>query len=133
MRGTFPLLGKTAGAMHKRPQSIAFMFYARLKSVLFCALLCLHSFNVHASENGLKYFRSDHGLADPSVGSLPSDLDATGTLRWRVPMDPGHSTPIVSGGKIFLTTYQTDSRELAVLALDEKTGRTLWRNAINVE
>jgi hypothetical protein len=132
-RGTFPLPGKTAGAMHMRLQFIALMFYARLKFGFFSALVCLLTLNLHASENGLKYFRSDHGLADPSVGNLPSDLDAPGALRWRVPMDPGHSTPIVSGGKIFLTTYQTDSRELAVLALDEKTGRTLWRNAINVE
>ena len=104
--------------------------YVRL---FLCAFACLLTLNIHASENGLKYFRSDHGLADPSVGSLPSDLDSPGALRWRVPMDPGHSTPIVSGGKIFLTTYKAESRELAVLALDEKTGRALWRNTINVE
>jgi outer membrane protein assembly factor BamB len=45
-------------------------------------------------------------------------------------MDSGHSTPVLRAGKIFLTTYRPDSKELAVVALDEKTGAQLWRNAI---
>ena len=83
-----------------------------------------------AGEN--KYFRSDHGVAGPAAGALPADLNAPAALRWRVPLPPGHSSPIVSGGRIFLTTYTAADHELATVALDEATGRQLWRRPIKV-
>ena len=111
------------------------MCCSRVKSLLLQVAALLGCFPLlgRAAEGDLKYFRSDHGLADAACGGLPSQVDAPGALRWRVPLEPGHSTPILSGGKIFLTGYQADSHELTVLALDEKTGQTLWRNAIKVE
>jgi outer membrane protein assembly factor BamB len=110
------------------------MSICRKKILLFsiCAFVCAVWLDGQAAESGVKYFRSNHGLADPSCGALPSQFDAPGTLRWRVPLDPGHATPILSGGRIFLTAYQPDSLELTVLALDANTGRTLWRNGVVV-
>lgn len=35
----------------------------------------------------------------------------------------GHSSPVVAGGKVWLTTALEEERSLRVLALDEKTGR----------
>ncbi len=97
-----------------------------------CAFLFAVWLDGQAAESDLKYFHSNHGLADPSCGALPSEFDAPGTLRWRVPMDTGHSTPVLSGGKIFLTAYHEESHELTVLALDASTGRLLWRNGVTV-
>jgi outer membrane protein assembly factor BamB len=85
-----------------------------------------------AAESDVNYFRSNHGLADPSCGVLPSQFDTPGTLRWRVPLDPGHATPILRAGRIFLTAYRADSHELTVLALDADTGAILWRNGVMV-
>lgn len=79
-----------------------------------------------ADEAPFHYFRSDQGLQS-GAGPLPSDLNAPGSLVWRVGLDSGHSTPILSADKIFLTTYRTSSKELAVVALNEKTGEQLWR------
>src|SRR5439155_26418431 len=78
-----------------------------------------------------KYFRSDNGGAGSAAGPLPGDFVAPGALRWRVPVDSGHSTPILCDGKIFLTTYRAASKELATVALDENTGETLWRCPIS--
>ncbi len=86
-----------------------------------------------AEATGPVYFRSNEGLADPAQSPLPARLDNTGALRWRIPLDPGHSTPILSSGKIFLTAYHAETHELTVMALDEKTGRILWRNGTSVE
>jgi outer membrane protein assembly factor BamB len=110
------------------------MLNRRMKTVLLsiCVLTCAACFEGHAAESDAQYFRSNHGLADVSCGVLPSQFDAPGALRWRVPLSPGHATPIVSGGKIFLTAYQAESNELAVLALDATTGRILWRNGVTV-
>lgn len=76
-----------------------------------------------------RYFRSDAGVARPA-GSLPNNFDTPETLRWRVPLDPGRSTPILHDGKIFLTTYRAESKELATVELDQTSGRLLWRNPL---
>ncbi len=104
------------------------------KVVLFsvCVLVCALGPDGNAAEGEANYFRSNHGLADPACGALPAHLDAPGALRWRVPLEPGHATPILSGGRIFLTGYQAEQHELTVLALDAKAGRILWRKGVTV-
>ena len=84
-----------------------------------------------AAENTarLQYFRSDGGVTK-SAEPFPSDLDAPEALRWRVSLDSGHSSPVLRSGKIYLTTWRSESRELATVALDEATGKVLWRNPI---
>src|SRR5690349_17002082 len=76
------------------------------------------------------YFRSDSGIADSSVGHLPDQLEGAEVLRWRVPVDSGHSTPTLAGGKIFLTTYRPEERELATVAFDQNTGELAWKRAL---
>jgi outer membrane protein assembly factor BamB len=97
-----------------------------------CALAWVLSFDAQSAETAA-YFRSNHGLADASNGALPSQFDSPEALRWRVPLDPGHSTPIVAGGRIYLTSYHADARQLTALALDAETGRILWKNGVTVE
>jgi outer membrane protein assembly factor BamB len=75
----------------------------------------------------ISYFRSDGGVA-VSNDPLPDNLSDAEAVLWRTPLDGGHSTPILSAGKIFITTW--NGKELATVALDEKTGKLLWRNAI---
>ncbi|HEX4608823.1 MAG TPA: PQQ-binding-like beta-propeller repeat protein [Urbifossiella sp.] len=50
-------------------------------------------------------------------------------LRWKAPdIGPGYSSPAVAGGKVFIQTTRGD-QEFA-LALDEKTGKELWKSPI---
>lgn len=86
-----------------------------------------------AGSTDARYFRSDDGVAGSGAGPLPDSFDAPGALRWRIPIDPGHSTPILVNGRIFLTTYRAESKELATIALDANAGQTLWRGPIAVE
>jgi len=79
----------------------------------------------------LKYFRSDFGVADRSVGSLPDELDKPGALLWRVPLEPGQSSPILYNGTVFLTTYRSETKELATVALDCATGATRWKRVLS--
>lgn len=84
------------------------------------------------NETRFKYFRYDAGIADAKAGPLPERFDAPGSLCWRTPMDSGQSTPIVQNGKMFLTTYREAGRELATVAVDQKTGEVLWRRTVPV-
>ena len=86
-------------------------------------LLFLLLFSMHAMGANPIYFRSDYGCVDTG-GNLPKNFDA---LIWKVPLAAGHSTPIVCDGRIFLTTYDSGSNEMATVALDEKSGRRLWK------
>jgi len=99
----------------------------------FCLSVAIN--RIQASESAAatsKYFRSDAGLATGN-GELPERLDDAEVLSWRQTMDSGHSTPILAAGKIFLTSYRPESKELAVVALDEVSGRLLWRRPLNPE
>ncbi len=79
-----------------------------------------------------KYFRCDGGVASPGCGPLPDTLDTANGLRWKAPLDPGQSTPIIADGRIFLTTYGAAAKELATVALDLATGKTIWKRVVPV-
>jgi outer membrane protein assembly factor BamB len=85
------------------------------------------------SPNPVTFFRSDAGIAGTNTRSLPDKFDAPTKLRWRTPVDSGQSTPIVAQGRIFLTTYHKEDRELATVALDQQSGRVLWKQIVPVE
>jgi outer membrane protein assembly factor BamB len=71
------------------------------------------------------YFRHDRGLADRDERSLPDDLSAKETLKWRTPLAPGHSSPCISGDAIYLTTFD-EQKKLHTVALDRATGKLRW-------
>lgn len=79
------------------------------------------------AKSEVKYFRSDLGMPESGAGSLPDDLAKPEALLWRVPLDPGQSSPTVCKGSIFLTTYRSATKELATIALDGTTGAVLWK------
>jgi len=79
------------------------------------------------------FFRSDAGIAGTNSGSLPDQFDAPTRLCWRTRVDHGQSTPIVSKGRVFLTTYRAADRELATVALDRESGQILWRQKTPVK
>jgi len=104
-------------------------FIKRSLRLLAVSLLILDSVPGHTADPTITYFRSDAGLQTGS-GPLPDRLDDPHLLKWRVAVDSGHSTPVLRPGKIFLTTYRPATRELALEALDEQTGHSLWRRAV---
>lgn len=80
-----------------------------------------------AAEDKDFYFRRDGGVAGIEADSLPEQLGSPEALRWRTPIDSGHSSPAACKGRLFLTTYNTAAKELATLALAADTGRILWK------
>ena len=56
----------------------------------------------------------------------PVELDEE-HLAWSVPVPPGLSSPVLGGGRVFLTAVEED--RLITLAFDAETGKPLWRKA----
>jgi outer membrane protein assembly factor BamB len=99
----------------------------RLGISLFVWLIISAVAAVSITQSRLTFFRCDGGIAATPPGSLPEQLDSPDVLRWRTPLDYGHSTPIICNDRIFLTTYRPANKELATLALAVDTGRILWK------
>ena len=85
--------------------------------------LLIFGFSSYLAFAGDIYFRSDRGIG-AAAGQLPEKFDAP---LWKTELPPGHSTPVIAGGRIFVTCYDSPSNELATAALEEKTGRLIWK------
>jgi outer membrane protein assembly factor BamB len=66
-------------------------------------------------------------VAGPEARGLPENLDDRSVLRWRTPLEPGHSSPAITGNRLVLTTFDAPSRKLETVALAADSGRVLWR------
>ncbi|HLF95209.1 MAG TPA: PQQ-binding-like beta-propeller repeat protein [Planctomycetota bacterium] len=63
--------------------------------------------------------------------AFPVKWSATENVLWKVPIPgKGHSSPIVWGDRVFLTTCIEPAGERKLLCLDRKDGRTLWEQTI---
>ncbi len=52
-------------------------------------------------------------------------------IRWRTPLpEPGNSSPIVLGNRVYLTQALEDGKRRALLAFDRATGREVWRQEV---
>ncbi|MDB6038167.1 MAG: hypothetical protein JWM99_2008 [Verrucomicrobiales bacterium] len=87
---------------------------------------------VYQSANATEYFRFDGGVATNAMGQTPADLSVPKNLAWRKELEPGHSTPILEGGKLFLTSAAIDNKSISTIALDAGTGEILWRAQLAV-
>lgn len=59
----------------------------------------------------------------PATG-LPLTWSETENIAWKTPLPGrGHSSPVVAGGKVWLTAALDEERSLRVVALDAKSGK----------
>ncbi|MEZ5393198.1 MAG: PQQ-binding-like beta-propeller repeat protein [Bryobacterales bacterium] len=61
------------------------------------------------------------GLAE----APPARLDPETNLLWKTAVPPGHSSPVITADRIFLTAI--DGEGLWTIALDRASGQELWR------
>lgn len=57
--------------------------------------------------------------------SLPSQLDPEANLKWKTACEQGASSPVIFGGRVFLSGHQKDER--VVECFDVASGNLLWR------
>ena len=74
-------------------------------------------------------FRGPLGTGESSEKQVPLRWSATENVRWKAPLPtPSMSSPAVWGQRIFLTQpLDRGGRDRAVLCLDRKNGKELWR------
>ncbi len=72
------------------------------------------------------------GSAEGKV-SAPVEFGQDRGLVWKTAVPGGHSSPVVWGERIFLTSYDAGAKRLETLCLDRANGRILWRRPVPVE
>src|SRR5271163_899546 len=71
----------------------------------------------------------ENGVSDER--DLPSTWSATQNVHWKVPLpEPGNSTPIIWGDRIFLTQALDKGTRRAVLCFARADGKGLWQREI---
>jgi outer membrane protein assembly factor BamB len=77
-------------------------------------------------------FRGPNGSGISTAANVPIEFGPTNNRLWRREMPSGHSSPILSGDRIYLTGFR--GHELMTLAIDRRTGETIWtRTAPDVQ
>ncbi len=68
----------------------------------------------------------------PQSATPPTRWSETENVVWKSPVPGrGHSSPVVVGDRIFLTTADDAKQEQSVLALSRKTGKPIWTKELS--
>src|SRR2546421_55484 len=71
-------------------------------------------------------FRGPNGTGvSADSARLPAEFGPGKNLIWRRELPPGHSSPVIAGGRIYLTAVEHD--RLYTICLEADTGRILWK------
>src|SRR5262245_36849535 len=70
------------------------------------------------------------GVAD-GTGEPPARFGPSENVAFAVDVPPGISSPVVSGGRVYLTALR--GKDLVTLALDESSGKVLWEKRAPAE
>ena len=76
-------------------------------------------------------WRGPTGDGISSEKNLPTRWSKTENIAWRKPIaGEGHSSPIVWGDRVFLTTSLTEKHERRLLCLNRRNGKTVWERVV---
>ena len=76
-------------------------------------------------------WRGPRGNGTSLETSVPIRWSETENVAWKVPVPGmGHSSPVVWGERVFLTTCERRARARVLLCYDRRTGKELWRRTV---
>ena len=88
-------------------------------------VLLLSGWFVVADEWGRFRGAEGTGISNEKA-ALPEKIGPGDHLLWKTELPPGISSPVVGGGRVFVTTMEPGPK-LSTVALDAGTGRIVWR------
>lgn len=99
------------------------------RTTCFCLALVLVA--AHAWADNWPAWRGEAARGVSSEKDLPLVWGPERNVRWKAPLpEPGNSTPIVWGQRVFLTQALDGGKRRALIAFDRATGKQLWQHAL---
>ena len=79
-------------------------------------------------------FRGPNGQGVAESDRIPVHFGPDSNVVWKTAIGAGQSSPVIWNDRIFLTACESANKnELITLAIDRKSGKTLWRQVIQAE
>ncbi len=79
-------------------------------------------------------FRGPNGNGVSNEDSAPLTWSRTENVKWRTELpSPSNSSPVVSNGKVFVTSAQDEGRERGLYCYDRETGEELWSQVVKFD
>ena len=76
-------------------------------------------------------WRGPRGDGTSTETGLPVHWSAAENICWKVPVPgTGHSSPIVWGDRVFITTCREETKERLLLCFDRREGKLLWERVV---
>jgi outer membrane protein assembly factor BamB len=88
-------------------------------------IVCLFVLLSGAAWGQWERFRGPNGTGVSENSGLPAEFGPKKNLIWRTELPPGHSSPVIGGGRIYLTGVEHD--QLSTFCMEPASGRILWR------
>ena len=89
------------------------------------AILFASSLTSLGASDEWSQFRGPNGTGVSETTGLPTEFGPNKNVVWKTPLPPGHSSPVLTRDRIFVTAH--DKEKLFVIALDRQTGKILWQ------
>jgi hypothetical protein len=77
-------------------------------------------------------FRGPNGSGVSASTGLPEKFGPDKNVIWKTALPPGHSSPVLTRDRIFVTAHgqEKENYKLLVLCLDRQTGKLLWQREV---
>lgn len=104
----------------------------RIVVALFC--FAAHTGRPAGTDQDWNRFRGPNGSGVSATTNLPLEFAPGKNLLWKTPLPQGHSSPILTATRIFLTAHTREQDKekyrLLVLCLDRQSGEVLWQREV---
>jgi len=97
------------------------------------AVLAVLGFTAQFPASGENWpgWRGPRGDGTSLETDVPAKWSGTDNVAWKTPIPgSGHSSPIVWGDRVFLTTGIVTTQSRVLLSIDRKTGKILWQKTV---
>lgn len=91
------------------------------------ALLVLLTVSPRAQDDWTR-FRGPNGTGVSTATNLPNEFGPEKNVIWKTVVPPGHSSPVLTRDRIFLTAQ--DKNRLLVICLNRTDGQILWQREV---
>jgi len=102
-----------------------------MSKVIAVILLTVISATVSARGSDWPGWRGPHGDGRADDASVPTHWSATENVHWKTPIPGGgHSSPIIVGDRIFITTAVESDQSRRLICLNRLDGKPLWEREV---
>lgn len=94
-----------------------------------CTVLVLTTALSHAAD--WPAWRGPRGDGTSDETNIPLRWTAAENIAWKAAIPGwGHSSPIICGDRVFVTSFVEDGGKRTLLCLDRRSGKTLWERVV---